>query len=150
MKLSKIVKACRIDKPGRFRLADHDPAETFGLPTEAAEVKQILADGIGQLAEIQRRLYANGRWAVLIVLQAMDAAGKDGVIKHVTSGINPQGCAVHAFKAPSTEELQQDFSGAPANVCPSADASAFSTARTTRKCWSCACTRKCWNARSCR
>ena len=109
MKLAKIVKACRIDKPGRFRLADHDPAETFGLSTEADNVKPILADGIRRLAEMQQRLYANGRWAVLIVLQGMDAAGKDGVIKHVMSGINPQGCEVHAFKAPSSEELQHDF-----------------------------------------
>ena len=77
MKLAKIVKACRIDKPGRFRLADHDPAETFGLSTEADNVKPILADGIRRLAEMQQRLYANGRWAVLIVLQGMDAAGKD-------------------------------------------------------------------------
>ncbi len=109
MKLAKIVKACRIDKPSRFRLADHDPAETFGLSTETAEAKVVLADGIRQLAEMQERLYANGRWAVLIVLQGMDAAGKDGVIKHVMSGINPQGCEVHAFKAPSTKELQHDF-----------------------------------------
>lgn len=109
MKLAKIVKACWIDKPGRFRLADHDPAETFGLSTEADNVKPILADGIRRLAEMQQRLYANGRWAVLIVLQGMDAAGKDGVIKHVMSGINPQGCEVHAFKAPSSEELQHDF-----------------------------------------
>ncbi|MGZ5938319.1 MAG: polyphosphate kinase 2 family protein [Rhizomicrobium sp.] len=109
MKFAKIVKACRIDKPGRFRLADHDPAETFGLSTEADNVKPILADGIRRLAEMQQRLYANGRWAVLIVLQGMDAAGKDGVIKHVMSGINPQGCEVHAFKAPSSEELQHDF-----------------------------------------
>jgi PPK2 family polyphosphate:nucleotide phosphotransferase len=109
MKLAKIVKACRIDKPGRFRLADHDPAETFGLSTESAEAKLVLADGIRQLAEMQQRLYADGRWAVLIVLQGMDAAGKDGVIKHVMSGINPQGCEVHAFKAPSTLELQHDF-----------------------------------------
>jgi PPK2 family polyphosphate:nucleotide phosphotransferase len=109
MKLAKIVKACRIDKPGRFRLADHDPAETFDLSTEADNVKPILADGIRRLAEMQQRLYANGRWAVLIVLQGMDAAGKDGVIKHVMSGINPQGCEVHAFKAPSSEELEHDF-----------------------------------------
>jgi PPK2 family polyphosphate:nucleotide phosphotransferase len=109
MKLAKIVKACRIDKPGRFRLADHDPAETFGLSTEADNVKPILADGIRRLAEMQQRLYANGRWAVLIVLQGMDAAGKDGVIKHVMSGVNPQGCEVHPFKQPSPLELDHDF-----------------------------------------
>ena len=109
MKLAKILKACRVDKPEHFRLADHDPAETFGLSTDIENVKPILADGIGRLKEIQQRLYANGRWAVLVVLQGMDAAGKDGVIKHVMSGINPQGCEVHAFKAPSAEELAHDF-----------------------------------------
>jgi PPK2 family polyphosphate:nucleotide phosphotransferase len=72
-------------------------------------VKLILADGVARLGEMQQRLYANGRWAVLVALQGMDAAGKDGVIKHVMSGINPQGCEVHAFKAPSAEELAHDF-----------------------------------------
>ena len=109
MKLAKILKACRVDKPEHFRLADYDPAETFGLSTNIEDVKLILADGVARLGEMQQRLYANGRWAVLVALQGMDAAGKDGVIKHVMSGINPQGCEVHAFKAPSTEELAHDF-----------------------------------------
>jgi len=109
MKIPKIVKACRIDKPKHFRLADHDPAERFGLSTDIEEVKPVLADAIARLREMQERLYAEGRCAVLIVLQGMDAAGKDGVINHVMSGINPQGCAVHAFKAPSAEELEHDF-----------------------------------------
>ena len=69
----------------------------------------MLAAGIDQLAELQQRLYAEDRWSVLIVLQAMDAAGKDSIIKHVMSGINPQGCEVHSFKQPSAEELQHDF-----------------------------------------
>jgi PPK2 family polyphosphate:nucleotide phosphotransferase len=105
----KIVKQCRIDKPGRFKLADHDPAETFGLSTDIEDVKAILAQGIARMTELQQRLYAHGQWAVLLVLQGMDAAGKDGVIKHVMSGINPQGCEVHAFKAPSRDELEHDF-----------------------------------------
>ena len=109
MKLVKIISACRIDSRVHFRLADHDPAETFGLSTEIDMLKSSLADGVGRLAEIQQRLYANGRWAVLIVLQGMDASGKDGAIKHVMSGINPQGCEVHAFKAPSSEELAHNF-----------------------------------------
>ena len=109
MKLAKIVKRCRIDEPEHFRLADHDPAERFGLSTNIDEVKSVLADGIARLAELQQRLYAHGRWGVLMVLQGMDTAGKDGVIKHVMSGINPQGCEVHAFKAPSAEELEHDF-----------------------------------------
>jgi PPK2 family polyphosphate:nucleotide phosphotransferase len=109
MKLAEIVKQCRIDKPERFKLADFDPAETFGLSTDIQDVRPILADGVARLTEIQERLYAHARWGALIVLQGMDAAGKDGVIRHVMAGINPQGCEVHAFKAPSAEELAHDF-----------------------------------------
>ncbi len=109
MKFAKILKHCRIDKPQHFKLADHDPAERFGLSTDIDEVKHILADGVARLEEMQQRLYAHGQWAVLVVLQGMDTAGKDGVIKHVMSGINPQGCEVHSFKAPSAEELEHDF-----------------------------------------
>ena len=109
MKLAKIVKDCRIDKPRHFKLADHDPAECFGLSTDIEDVRPILADGIAKLEELQQRLYAHGQWALLIVLQGMDAAGKDGVVKHVMSGVNPEGCDVHSFKAPSVEELGHDF-----------------------------------------
>jgi PPK2 family polyphosphate:nucleotide phosphotransferase len=109
MKLAKIVKYCRIDKPEKFELADFDPAECFGHSTDIEEVRATLAEGVARLEDMQERLYAHGRWAVLIVLQGMDAAGKDGVIKHVMSGINPQGCLVHAFKAPSVEELAHNF-----------------------------------------
>jgi PPK2 family polyphosphate:nucleotide phosphotransferase len=109
MKLAKIVKHCRIDKPGKFKLADFDPAESFGLSTDIEEVRAVLAEGVARLEEMQERLYAHGRWAVLIVLQGIDAAGKDGVIKHVMSGINPLGCLVHAFKSPSEEELAHNF-----------------------------------------
>jgi PPK2 family polyphosphate:nucleotide phosphotransferase len=109
MKLAKIVKDCRIGKPRHFRLADHDPAERFGLSTDIEDVRPILADGIAKLEELQQRLYAHGQWALLIVLQGMDAAGKDGVVKHVMSGVNPEGCDVHSFKAPSVEELGHDF-----------------------------------------
>jgi PPK2 family polyphosphate:nucleotide phosphotransferase len=109
MKLAKIVKQCRIDKPRHFKLADHDPAERFGLSTDIEDVKTILTDGTVRLEELQQRLYANGQWAMLLVFQGMDAAGKDSVVKHVMSGINPQGCEVHSFKAPSAEELAHDF-----------------------------------------
>lgn len=109
MKLAKIVKRCRIDKPEAFKLVDHDPAERFALSTDIEEVRAVLAQGVARLEDMQDRLYAYGRWAVLVVLQGMDAAGKDGVIKHVMAGINPQGCLVHAFKAPSAEELAHDF-----------------------------------------
>ena len=118
MKLSKIIKHCRVDKPGRFRLDDCDPAETFGLSTDIKDVKSVLADGVAQLTELQQRLYADGEWALLLVLQGMDAAGKDGVIKHVMSGINPQGCEVHAFKEPSAEELEHDFLWRTAKALP--------------------------------
>jgi len=109
MKLDTIIKRCRIDRPGRFRIADYDPAARFGLSNDFADIKPLLEDGIAQLSQMQERLYANGRWAVLLMLQGMDAAGKDSVIKHVMSGINPQGCEVHAFKTPSAEELEHDF-----------------------------------------
>jgi PPK2 family polyphosphate:nucleotide phosphotransferase len=119
MKPSKIVKLCRVDRPARFRLADRDPAETFGLATDMGAVQPMLAEGIARLSQQQERLFAQDRWAVLIVLQAMDAAGKDSVIKHVMTGINPLGCEVHAFKAPSAEELQHDFLWRAARRLPS-------------------------------
>ncbi len=109
MKLAKIIKHCRIAKPEHFRLADHDPAERFGWSTDMDDAKPILADAIARLEKLQQGLYADGRWAVLVVLQGMDAAGKDGTIKHVMSGINPEGCDVHSFKTPSAEELDHDF-----------------------------------------
>lgn len=118
MKLAKIVKQCRVDDPEHFKLADRDPSERFGLSTEIQDVRPMLADGIARLAELQRCLYAEGRWAVLLVFQGMDAAGKDSAIGHVMSGVNPQGCDVHAFKTPSTEELAHDFLWRAAKALP--------------------------------
>ena len=109
MKLEQIVKRFRIDDAAKFKLSKHDPAETCGLSLDKGEAKTMLADGIARLQELQERLYASDRWSVLIVLQGMDAAGKDSLIKHVMSGVNPQGVEVHAFKQPSEEELQHDF-----------------------------------------
>jgi len=109
MKLARIAKRFRIDRPDKFRLSGHDPAECCGLTLDKSDAKTMLAEGIERLSDLQERLYAQDRWSVLIVLQAMDAAGKDGVIKHVLSGINPQGCEVHSFKQPSQEELAHDF-----------------------------------------
>ena len=109
MKLTKIVKQFRIDKPDKFRLSDYDPADTGGLDIDKADAKAMLASGIERLSKLQEKLYAQDQWAVLIVLQAMDAAGKDGAIEHVMSGVNPQGCDVHAFKRPNQEELDHDF-----------------------------------------
>jgi PPK2 family polyphosphate:nucleotide phosphotransferase len=109
MKLDSIAKRFRIDEPDKFRLSSHDTAECFGLTLDKSEAKAMLAEGIERLSDLQERLYAQDRWSVLIVLQAMDAAGKDSVIKHVLSGINPQGCEVHSFKQPSEEELAHDY-----------------------------------------
>ncbi len=109
MKLEHIAKRFRIDHPDKFRLADHNPAECCGLAIDKSDAKAMLDDGLVRLSELQQKLYAHDRWSVLIVLQAMDAAGKDGVIKHVMTGLNPQGVEVHPFKAPSAEELDHDF-----------------------------------------
>src|SRR5262249_54920094 len=95
--------------PGKFKLSDHDPGETCGLDIEKAEAKAMLADGVQRLSKLQEKLYADNRWSVLVVLQAMDAAGKDSAVEHVMSGVNPQGCQVHSFKQPSSEELDHDF-----------------------------------------
>jgi len=109
MKKSKyLVKPFQIDHGKHFRLKDHDPAHTAGVHSKA-EAEKLLQEGIGKLAELQDKLYAQDNYALLLVVQAMDAAGKDGVIKHVMSGINPQGCQVYSFKAPSAEELDHDY-----------------------------------------
>jgi PPK2 family polyphosphate:nucleotide phosphotransferase len=109
MKLDKLAHRYRVDAPEKFQIAACDPADCCGLTVDKAEAKTMLADSIARLSDLQERLYAQDRWAVLVVLQAMDAAGKDGVIKHVMTGINPQGCQVTPFKAPSAEELDHDF-----------------------------------------
>jgi PPK2 family polyphosphate:nucleotide phosphotransferase len=109
MKLYSIAKRFRIDSPDKFRLSAHDPAECYGLTVDKRDAKAMLSEGIERLSELQERLYANNRWSVLIVLQAMDAAGKDSIIKHVMSGLNPQGVEVHSFKQPSAEELSHNF-----------------------------------------
>jgi PPK2 family polyphosphate:nucleotide phosphotransferase len=109
MKLEPLATRFRIDKPDKFKLADHDCADTCGLDIGKKEAKDMLEEGVKRLSDLQERLYASDRWSVLLVFQAMDAAGKDGAIKHVMTGVNPQGCQVHSFKAPSAEELDHDF-----------------------------------------
>jgi PPK2 family polyphosphate:nucleotide phosphotransferase len=108
MKLREFAKPFRVDDGAHFRLKDFDPAETLGLKSKE-HAKETLDRGIARLAALQEKLYAQDRWAILVVLQAMDAAGKDSTIKHVMSGINPQGCEVHSFKSPSADDLQHDF-----------------------------------------
>lgn len=109
MPSDKFIKRYRIDKPERFRLADFDPADTAGFDIDKDEIKNLLKDDAKRLGELQERLYAEDKWALLVVLQGMDAAGKDGIIEHVMAGVNPQGCIVHPFKAPSAEEIDHDF-----------------------------------------
>jgi len=117
MKLDEIVKAShKLSKPYRvtdgkeFRLKDIDPGDTGPLGAEdKPRAKEALQTGIEALAGLQDMLYAQDRWSVLLIFQAMDAAGKDGAIKHVMSGINPQGCQVASFKAPSAEDLDHDY-----------------------------------------
>jgi PPK2 family polyphosphate:nucleotide phosphotransferase len=100
----------RVEKGRDFRLKDVDPGETLDLKSEdKPRAKEALASGVEALAELQEMLYAQDKWGVLFVFQAMDAAGKDGAIKHVMSGINPQGCQVYSFKAPSSEDLDHDY-----------------------------------------
>ncbi|HEX4265362.1 MAG TPA: polyphosphate kinase 2 family protein [Verrucomicrobiae bacterium] len=92
----------------KFRLKDFDPHDTWKLKSKE-HANELLQHSLERLAEMQGRLYAQNEWALLLIFQAIDAAGKDGTIKHVMSGINPQGCEVYSFKAPSTEELDHDF-----------------------------------------
>ena len=101
-------KPYRVDNGRKFRLKDFDPADTRHWHSEAAAREKLQQD-ISRMADLQNKLYAQDQWAILFIFQAMDAAGKDGTIKHVMSGVNPEGCQVHSFKTPSDAELQHDF-----------------------------------------
>jgi len=102
------AKPFRVEDGRKFRLKDVDPGDTGGLHAKD-EAREWLRQGVERLAELQEKLYAQDRWGVLLIFQAMDAAGKDGAIKHVMSGVNPQGTQVYSFKAPSAEELDHDY-----------------------------------------
>jgi len=106
--MSKLADAFKVDHGKSFRLKDFDSADTGKIKSKE-EAAEILQNHLAELADLQEKLYAQDRWALLLVFQAMDAAGKDSLIKHVMSGVNPQGCQVHSFKQPSTEELDHDF-----------------------------------------
>ena len=108
MKTGKLAHKFRVEDGEDFRLKDVDPADT-GHWKSKEHADEALAEGIVRTAELQDKLYAQDNWALLLIFQAMDAAGKDGAVKHVMSGINPQGCQVYSFKAPSEVELQHDF-----------------------------------------
>src|SRR5499426_4109419 len=107
--IEKYVKPFRITEGKDFRLKDFDPGDTCGLKMDKGEAAELLQRGTVWLAEEQEMLYAQDRWSLLLIFQAMDAAGKDGTIKHVMSGVNPQGCQVFSFKQPSPEDLDHDF-----------------------------------------
>ena len=116
MELSQVLKQCqhlvnpyRIQNGDGFRLEQIDPGDTLDLPSDKKGAREALEQGVEMLSELQQRLYAQNKWAVLLVFQAMDAAGKDGTIKHVMSGVNPQGCQVTSFKAPSALDLDHDY-----------------------------------------
>jgi len=108
MKTGKLAEAFRVENGKHFRLKDFDPAAT-GHWHSREHAAEALQEGVTCTAELQDKLYAQDRWALLLIFQAMDAAGKDSAIKHVMSGVNPQGCQVHSFKQPSEQELQHDF-----------------------------------------
>ena len=118
MKIKEVIKSARelsdpfrVTRGKNFRLKDVDPDDTLDFTKEAdkTRAKEALATGIAALDELQDKLYAQDKWAVLLIFQAMDAAGKDGAIKHVMSGVNPQGCEVYSFKSPSSEDLDHDY-----------------------------------------
>jgi PPK2 family polyphosphate:nucleotide phosphotransferase len=109
-RVHKFIKQYLVESAEEFRLKHHDPRDTHGLKSgDKPEAKRFLDEGVLLLSEMQDKLYAQSNWGLLLIVQAMDAAGKDSTIKHVMSGVNPQGVDVHAFKEPSSEELAHDF-----------------------------------------
>lgn len=107
-KALKLAEAFEVKRGESFRLKDFDPAETQGFHSKE-KAAELLHESTAMLCDLQEKLYAQDQWAVLLVIQAMDAAGKDSLVKHVMSGVNPQGCEVTSFKQPSTEELNHDY-----------------------------------------
>lgn len=108
--VKRLASVFRVRDGKKFRLSDFDPSDTLDFKSEhKPDAAQALREGVQEIAKLQDKLYAQDSWGVLLIFQAMDAAGKDGTIKHVLSGVNPQGCEVHSFKAPSAEELDHDY-----------------------------------------
>jgi PPK2 family polyphosphate:nucleotide phosphotransferase len=107
-KITGFARDYRVAKGGKFRLKDIDPGDKGKFESDE-EAKELLAEGVKLMSDMQEKLYAQGKWSLLLIFQAMDAAGKDGTIKHVMSGINPQGCRITSFKAPSPVDLSQDY-----------------------------------------
>jgi len=113
-----LLDRCRVTHGKGFKLKHHDPADTAGHILSKQQADHLLAAGVVRLAALQEKLYAQDRWSMLCLFQAMDAAGKDGTIKHVMSGVNPQGVQVSSFKAPGPEELAHDFLWRTARALP--------------------------------
>jgi PPK2 family polyphosphate:nucleotide phosphotransferase len=107
--IAELIAPYRVTKGKKFRLADFDPADTGGHDKDKKRIAELMERGMERLTALQDKLYADDRWGLLLIFQAMDAAGKDGAIKHVMSGVNPQGCQVYSFKSPSSEDLDHDF-----------------------------------------
>jgi PPK2 family polyphosphate:nucleotide phosphotransferase len=114
---TRLAEPFCVTKGSKFRLRDFDPADTNGVKSKKHAGKLLEQSGV-LTSQMQEKLYAQDRWALLLIFQGMDAAGKDGSIKHVMSGVNPQGCDVHPFKAPTSEELDHDFLWRCHNVMP--------------------------------
>ena len=107
-KARELAENYRVTKGSKFRLKDFDPADTHGMKSNE-HAEELLQHSAAELSELQEKLYAQDKWALLVIFQGMDASGKDGAIKHVMSGVNPQGCDVVSFKTPSNEELNHDY-----------------------------------------
>jgi polyphosphate kinase 2 (PPK2 family) len=158
MKTKEIIKAARelaepfcISKGKNFRLKDVDPDDTleFTKEEDKPRAKEALATGVAALAELQEMLYAQDKWAVLLIFQAMDAAGKDGAIKHVMSGVNPQGCEVYSFKSPSAEDLDHDYLWRCMKDLPNRGHIGIFIAVIMKRCSSSGCTPNSWQSKSC-
>src|SRR5213075_1005540 len=149
-RVRELAKPFRISKGKDFRLKDVDPDDTLEFTKEADKprAKEALATGVTALAEFQDKLYAQDKWAVLLIFQAMDAAGKDGAIKHVMSGVNPQGCQVYSFKSPSSEDLDHDYLWRCMKCLPIVARSESLIAAITKKCSSSECIPSFWRSKS--
>ena len=134
MDIGSLAARYRITDGLGFRLADHDPGDTAGLDLAKKEAQDLLQKAVRRLADLQDMLYAQDRWAVLLIFQAIDAAGKDSAVEHVMSGVNPQGVQVHSFKQSSAEELDHDFLWRAARALPERGRIGVLTAPTTRRC----------------
>ena len=129
-RIQRYVEPFRVTKGKGFRLKDFDPGDTCGLKMDKGDAAELLQRGTAWLSEEQDMLYAQDRWSLLLVFQAMDAAGKDSTIKHVMSGVNPQGCRYSRSSSPRRRSSITTSCGAASSACPSADVSASSTGHT--------------------